>query len=90
MNGFTVKMGSYSGTPQCDSFKVEVLYPNGSRTCAIPRSLESLSCPITDLPSGTDVDVKIVACLPDSFGCSSPLEKNARTLPARAFTSVPS
>ncbi len=84
--GFKVKMGSYLGNPEVNSFTVEVLYPAGTKTCTIPKSLESLSCPITDLPPSTDVIVKIAACLPDSFGCSSPLEKNARTHPARTFT----
>ncbi len=65
MNGLTVKIGSYVGNPQVESFNVEVLYPAGTKKCAIPKSSGSLSCPIRELPSGTDVTVKIAACLPD-------------------------
>ncbi len=81
--GFTVTMGSYTGNPQITVFKVEVPTACGTKTCSINRSSAKLSCPITDLSSGTQFVVKVSACFPGLIGCSSASEMITYTIPLR-------
>ncbi len=85
MDGFKVTVGSYDRNPEADNFKVEVLCASGTKECTIKRTSEPLPCQIADLPSGTEVVVKVAACLKDSGGCSSAQEIKTRTTPARRY-----
>ncbi len=80
-----MRIGSYSGSPKVESFRVDALSACGVTTCTVARSSGDTTCLITGVLSGMQFVVEVFACLPDALGCGPPFKVTTYTMPAREY-----
>ncbi len=65
-----------SGNPNVDSYKA-VAEP--TKECTVSATASSLQCTIDELTPGTTYEISLSACMPDAFGCGSPVREEVKT-----------